>query len=156
MRKQHWPKRDPIKNYFPLPNEIYSLGLSATAIAVYGYLLCREDRKTYECLASYRMISEAIGKSVTTVRKYVCELEERGLITTERTSVITRDGRKQNGRLRYHILPIRSAIEQFNERQFRAAELEWARQKMQAKLSRQCATQEPLSVAERTATPHTP
>ena len=25
MRKQHWPKRDPIKNYFPLPNEIFSL-----------------------------------------------------------------------------------------------------------------------------------
>ena len=48
MRKQSWIKRDPIKNYFPLPNEIYSLGLSSTAIAVYGYLLCREDRKTYQ------------------------------------------------------------------------------------------------------------
>ena len=47
MRKQNWPKRDPIKNYFPLPNEIYALGLSSTAIAVYGYLLHREDRKTY-------------------------------------------------------------------------------------------------------------
>ena len=47
MRKQSWIKRDPIKNYFPLPNEIYSLGLSSSAIAVYGYLLCREDRKTY-------------------------------------------------------------------------------------------------------------
>ena len=44
MRKQHWPKRDPIKNYFPLPNEIFSLGLSAGAIAVYGFLLHREDR----------------------------------------------------------------------------------------------------------------
>ena len=27
MRKQSWTKRDPIKNYFPLPNEIYDLGL---------------------------------------------------------------------------------------------------------------------------------
>ena len=36
MRKQHWPKRDPIKNYFPLPNEIFSLGLSSTAIGIYG------------------------------------------------------------------------------------------------------------------------
>ena len=153
MRKTYWPKRDPIKNNFPLPNEIYSLGLSSTAIAIYGYLLCREDRKTYECLASYRMISEAIGKSVTTVRKYVCELEERGLITTERTSVITRDGRKQNGRLRYHILPIRSAIEQFNERQLRAAELDWARQKMQAKLSQRCAAQEPTVPAGQPTTP---
>ena len=32
MRKTYWPKRDPIKNYFPLPNEIYSLGLSSTAM----------------------------------------------------------------------------------------------------------------------------
>ena len=71
MRKQHWPKRDPIKNYFPLPNEIFSLGLSAGAIAVYGFLLHREDRKTYQCVASYRIIGEAVGMSVNTVRKYV-------------------------------------------------------------------------------------
>ena len=35
----------PLKNYFPLPNEIFSLGLSAGAIAVYGFLLHREDRR---------------------------------------------------------------------------------------------------------------
>ena len=51
MRKLSWPKRDPIKNYFPLPNEIFSLGLSAGAIAVYGFLLHREDRRTYQCVA---------------------------------------------------------------------------------------------------------
>ncbi len=93
MRKQHWPKRDPIKNYFPLPNEIFSLGLSAGAIAVYGFLLHREDRRTYQCVASYRTIGEAVGMSVNTVRKYVTELEDRGLIRTERTTVTTRDGR---------------------------------------------------------------
>ena len=80
MRKQHWPKRDPIKNYFPLPNEIFSLGLSAGAIAVYGFLLHREDRRTYQCVVSYRTIGEAVGMSVNTVRKYVTELEDRGLI----------------------------------------------------------------------------
>ena len=47
MRKQNWTKRDPIKNYFPLPNEIYDLGLSRGAISVYSFLLRREDRKTY-------------------------------------------------------------------------------------------------------------
>ena len=46
MRKQSWTKRDPIKNYFPLPNEIYDLGLSRGAISVYSFLLRREDRKT--------------------------------------------------------------------------------------------------------------
>ena len=153
MRKQHWPRRDPIKNYFPLPNEIYSLGLSSTAIAVYGYLLYREDRKTYKCLASYRMIGEAIGKSVTTVRKYVAELEERDLITTERTLVVTKDGRKRNGRLRYHILPIQMSIDQFNEWQLRRLAASTARQKAQAKLSRLCAAQEPFVPADLLTSP---
>ena len=34
MRKQSWTKRDPIKNYFPLPNEIYDLGLSLSLIHI--------------------------------------------------------------------------------------------------------------------------
>ena len=47
--------------------------------------------------------------SINTVRKYVAELEGRGLIITEPTSIITRDGRKHNGTLRYTILPIQNA-----------------------------------------------
>ena len=104
MRKQSWTKRDPIKNYFPLPNEIYDLGLSCGAISVYSFLLRREDRKTYQCLLSYREIGEGVGMCVTTVRKYVAELEERSLIRTERTTVTTKDGRRRNGRLLYHSL----------------------------------------------------
>ena len=88
-----WTKHDPVKNYFPLPNEIYQLGLSHGAIAVYGYLLRIEDRRTYQCHPSYATIGKAVGMSNNTVRKYVQELEERGLIVTERTSIITRDGR---------------------------------------------------------------
>ena len=53
-----------------------------------------------------------IGKSVMTVRTYVGEL-----ITTERTSIMTKDGRKWNGCLRYHILPTQMSVDQFNERQ---------------------------------------
>ena len=40
-----------VKNYFPLPNGIHQLGLSAGAIAVYGYLLYIENRETYQCHA---------------------------------------------------------------------------------------------------------
>lgn len=134
MKKRSWAKRDPIKNYFPLPNEIYSLGLSSTAIAVYGYLLRREDRKSYQCLVSYRMIGEAVGKCVNTVRKYVVELEERGLIRAERTTITTRDRRRQNGCLRYTILPIQTAIEQYYDRQLQAAELDRERQQAQKRL----------------------
>ena len=122
MRKSDWTRRDPIKNYFPLPNEIYSLGLSAGAIAVYGFLMRIENRQTYQCTASYRTIGHATGMSVNTVRKYVVELEERGLITTERTTVTTRDGRILNGCLRDTILPIQQVVEAYHQRQLAEAD----------------------------------
>ena len=135
MRKSNWTRRDPIKNYFPLPNEIYSLGLSAGAIAVYGFLMRIENRQTYQCTASYRTIGHATGMSVNTVRKYVAELEERSLIRTERTTVTTKDGRKRNGRLLYHILPIQLAIDQYYERQMDMADLALEQQKAKQRLA---------------------
>ena len=130
MRKSSWARRDPIKNYFPLPNEIYSLGLSAGAIAVYGFLMRIENRQTYQCTASYRTIGHATGMSVNTVRKYVAELEERGLIITERTTVTTRDGRILNGCLRYTILPIQQVVEAYHQRQLTELELSAERQRV--------------------------
>ena len=35
--------------YFLLPNAIFLLGLSPDELAVYAYLMCCEDRKTYQC-----------------------------------------------------------------------------------------------------------
>ena len=95
MRNKYYTSRDPIKNYFPLPNEVFALGLSPGALAVYSYLMYIEDRTTYQCHASYKTIGKAVNMSPNTVRKYVTELVERGLIQTEHTSIITQDGRKQ-------------------------------------------------------------
>ena len=53
MRNKYYTSRDPIKNYFPLPNEVFTLGLSPGALAVYSYLMYIEDRTTYQCHASY-------------------------------------------------------------------------------------------------------
>ena len=44
----------PSKNYFTLPNEIFSLGLGAGEIAVYAYLRCLENPSTYQCPATPR------------------------------------------------------------------------------------------------------
>ena len=137
MRKSSWTRRDPIKNYFPLPNEIYSLGLSAGAIAVYGFLMRIENRQTYQCTASYRTIGHATGMSVNTVRKYVAELEERGLIITERTTVTTRDSRILNGCLRYTILPIQQVVEAYHQRQLAELELAAERQRVAKLLQKQ-------------------
>ena len=127
---QRWPKRDPNKHYYLVPNEVFNLGLSSHEIAVYNYLLRCEDRRTYQCHPSYRTIGKAVQLSENTVRKYVQELEERGLIITERTSIITRDGRKQNGSLLYTILPIQFSIDQFYQRQMDAVDRATERQRV--------------------------
>ncbi len=75
------------KRFFPLPDEVFSLGLSSGALAVYSCLLFCEDCKTYQCWPSYRSIGEAVRMSVNTVRKYVTELESQELIVTEPTSI---------------------------------------------------------------------
>lgn len=64
-----YPKRDAVKNYFPMPNEIFALGLEGGEILVYTYLMCREDRKTFKCYPSYKTIGEAVGMSKNTVKK---------------------------------------------------------------------------------------
>ena len=119
---QRWPKRDPNKHYYLVPNEVFNLGLSSHEIAVYNYLLRCEDRRTYQCHPSYRTIGRAVQLSENTVRKYVAGLEEKGLIRTEPSTIITKDGRVRNGSLIYNIRPIQEALEQNYQRQFRQAE----------------------------------
>ena len=138
-----WTKRDPVKNYFPLPNEIYQLGLAHSAIAVYGYLLRIEDRRTYQCHPSYATIGKAVGMSRNTVAKYVRQLEEKGLIRTERTTVTLKDGRKRNGSLLYTILPPEQAVEQFNRQQLAKAEAAAERRRIQDTLAKQAAEAPP-------------
>ena len=117
LKFTRYPKRDAIRDYFPLPNEIFSLGLSTGEIAVYAYLMYCEDRKTFQCHPSYKTIGKAVGMSKNTVKKYVNSLIEKQLITAEPTSVITQKGEKRNGNLRYTIRPIAEALEQYYEQQ---------------------------------------
>lgn len=124
---QRWQKRNPVKHYFMLPNEVYSLGLSSNEISIYGYLLRCEDRKTYQCHPSYRTIGRAVGLCENTVRKYVSSLEEKGLIRTEPSRITTRDGRVRNGSLIYTIRPIQEAVDLYNEQQMAQLELDAAR-----------------------------
>nr|WP_325237947.1 hypothetical protein [uncultured Oscillibacter sp.] len=142
-----YSKRDPAKNFSPLPNEVFYLGLSYGAIAVYGYLMHIEDRKTFQSYAGYNTIGRAVKMSANTVLKYVLELEDKHLIRTEPTTVVTRDGRKRNGTLRYHIRPIQEAVDYYHEQQLRQVELDTERQRAQTRLSRLCAAQEPLPAA---------
>ena len=119
---QRWPKRDPNKHYYLVPNEVFNLGLSSHEIAVYNYLLRCEDRRTYQCHPSYRTIGKAVQLSENTVRKYVAGLEEKGLIHTEPSTITTKDGRVRNGSLIYTIRPIQESLQLNYQRHFRRAE----------------------------------
>lgn len=83
----------PSKNYFTLPNEIFSLG------------------------------------------QYVDALSEKGLISTEPTSVLTKSRIKKNGNLCYTIRPIHEAVEIFHTRQLSAVERTTERRQIHRKLS---------------------
>ena len=132
---QRWPKRDPNKHYYFVPNEVFNLGLSSHEIAVYNYLLRCEDRRTYQCHPSYRTIGKAVQLSENTVRKYVAGLEEKGLIHTEPSTITTKDGRVRNGSLIYTIRPIREALELNYQRQFQQAERDMERAKAAKRLA---------------------
>ena len=109
MKYEQYPSRSAKRNYFPLPNEIFSLGLTTGEIATYAYLMKCEDRQTYQCYPSYGDIGEAIGRKENTVAKYVRGLEEKHLIYTEPTTGWGKGGLKRNGNLRFTIRPIEEA-----------------------------------------------
>ena len=115
MSFNKWPKRSAEKNYFLVPNEIFSLGLDYREISLYTYLLRCENRETYQCYPSYKTIGKAIGMCENTVAKYVRRLEEKGLIYTEPTVMQSKDGKPLNGNLRYTIRPIQEAIDLYYE-----------------------------------------
>ena len=119
------------KNFFLLPNAVFDLELHHIEIDIYAYLMRIENRRTYQCLASFPTLAKKLGLSVNTVAKYVAALEDHGLIRTERTEIVTKEGLKRNGCLKYTILPIQNAIDLYHERQMVKLQRTAAMQKAQ-------------------------
>ena len=123
-------------NFFSLPNEVFLLGLSAGELAVYSFLKRCENRKTHQCWPSIKTIGQAVGMSENTVRKYIRRLEERGLIITEPTEVITRASGRRNGNLLFTLRTIGEVIDDHYASQLEELELAAERQRV-AKLLRE-------------------
>ena len=118
------------RNGFFLPNEIFLWGLHAGGLAVYSFLRRCENRKTHQCWPSCKTIGKAVNMSGNTVRKYIRQLEERGIITTEPTEVTTKTGEKRNGNLRFTLRPIQEMIDEHYARQMKELELAAERQRV--------------------------
>lgn len=125
MKKHHYPTRDAKRNYFPLPNEIFTLNLTPGEIAVYAYLMRCEDRETYQCNPAYATIGKAVGMSKNTVKKHVDKLIEKCLIYTEPTTVQLKTGQIRNGNLLFTIRPIQDAIDYQHRKQMEAFEQQY-------------------------------
>ena len=129
-------ERPRAEGYFPLPNEIFEIGLCAGELAVYSYLMRCENRRTRQCWPSYKTIGKALHMSENTVRKYVYQLGEKELITMEPTTVTTMDGQHRNGNSRYTICPFRDALMAYHRRTLDQLEAQTARQHAEAALVR--------------------
>ena len=123
-------------NFFSLPNKLFQLGLDYGELAVYSFLKRCENRKTHQCWPSIKTIGQAVGMSENTVRKYIRRLEERELIITEPTEVITKSSGRRNGNLLFTLRPIGEVIDQHYDRQLAELELAAERQRV-AKLLRE-------------------
>lgn len=123
-------------NFFSLPNEIFQLGLNAGELSVYSFLRRCENHRTHQCWPSIRTIGQAVRMSENTVRKYIRQLEERGLIVTEPTEVITKHSGRRNGNLLFTLRPIQEVVDQYYDQQMEELELATERQRV-AKLLRE-------------------
>jgi len=116
--------------FFTLPNEIFLLRFPHPAFEVYAYLLLIEDHQTHTCHPSYNTIAAETGLSKNTALKSVGVLLERKLIAVESTSYFDQRGMKWRGNNLYTILPIRVAVENYNQRQLRQLELDAERERV--------------------------
>ena len=121
--------------FFEMPSAVFQMDLTTDELATYAYLRYRKNNRTHKCWPSYKTIGEAIGRSRKSVAKYVGGLEEKGLIRAEPTEMITKKGVPLNGNLMYTVLPIRPAVDEFNRRLLRRAEVENERRRVQAVLN---------------------
>ena len=119
-----------VKNCFPVPNELLDFDLPGGSIAVYIFLLRHADRRTGQCHPSTATMAKNLHYCRNTVASYVRLLEERGLIITEHTKIITKNGIKKNGNLLYTIIPLQKVMEQHYEQQFNALERTTERRKV--------------------------
>ena len=116
---------------------VLDFDLPGGSIAVYIFLLRHADRRTGQCHPSTATMAKNLHYCRNTVASYVRLLEERGLIITEHTKIITKNGIKKNGNLLYTIIPLQKVMEQHYEQQFNALERTTERRKAQAKLAEQ-------------------
>ena len=68
---------------FPLPNDVFQLGLKSGELLVYIYLQHQKGAHGDQCWPSYSTIGEAVRMSRKTVQKYIGTLIDKELVRAE-------------------------------------------------------------------------
>ncbi|MBD5134117.1 MAG: helix-turn-helix domain-containing protein [Clostridiales bacterium] len=129
--KQEWITGEVFEAVFPLPNEVFQLGLKAGDLLVYIYLQYQKGARSGQCWPSYATIGKAVGMSRKTVQKHIGALVDKGLVQTEETTIRRKNGFVYNGSLLYTLKPIQQVMRE-REKEFLAelklveAQRKWA------------------------------
>ena len=77
--KAQW-RYDPDQNCFPLPHEVFELGLEQGTLLVYVYLVYHKSLKRSSNELNCAIVSKAVGLCEKTVRRHLRTLVNQGLI----------------------------------------------------------------------------
>ena len=134
--KQEWITGEVFEAVFPLPNEVFQLGLKAGDLLVYIYIQYQKGARSNQCYPSYATIGDAVGMTRKTVQKHIWSLVNKGLIQTENTTVRWKDGHTYNGNLLYTITPIDQVLKKQEKELLDKLKLAEAQRKWDARVQR--------------------
>lgn len=113
--KRPWLTGEVFDAVFPVPVEVFQLGLQPGELLVYIYLHYQKGVRSGQCWPSYATIGAAVGMSRKTVQKHIGSLINKGLIQAEETMIRRKDGRRCNGSLLYTVKPIQQILREREE-----------------------------------------
>ena len=77
-----WKK--PTKNFYMMPNDVFSLGLDPFEFMILSYMVRRLNGDS-ECWPSVKTMSKDLGISVSTLGDRIAKLEKRKLISVRKS-----------------------------------------------------------------------
>ena len=87
MRKRRvpvgWPRPDPRRYRFPLPNAVWEYNLKPTEFVILSYLCCCHSHFRNDGKISAETVAKTVHMTAGTVKKYLSSLASKKLITDE-------------------------------------------------------------------------
>ena len=136
---QEWLTGEKFDAVFPLPNDVFRLGLKSGALLVYIYLQYQKGTRSGQCWPSYATIGAAVGMSRKTVSKHIGNLIHKGLVHAEYTKVFSH-GMSVNGNLLYTLKPIERVLREREKEMLDKLKLAAAQRKWDEKVKRTAGT----------------